>query len=35
MLIEGTAKQGVQGTFYLEWRENGKRIKKPLPSTPR
>ena len=35
VLIDGVPKKGTVGTFYLEWRENGKRIQKPCGVTPR
>jgi integrase/recombinase XerD len=35
VLIDGVPKKGTEGTFYLEWRENGKRIQKPCGATSR
>jgi site-specific recombinase XerD len=35
VLIGGKAVGGTTGTFYLEWRESGKRIQKPVGSSPR
>jgi integrase/recombinase XerD len=29
VMIGGEAVRGTTGTFYLEWRENGKRVQKP------
>jgi hypothetical protein len=35
VLIDGVPKKGTHGTFYLDWRENGKRIQKPCGVSPR
>jgi hypothetical protein len=35
VVVDGVPKKGSQVTFYLEWRENGKRIQKPCGTTPR
>jgi integrase/recombinase XerD len=35
VLIDGQPVKGSSGTFYLEWREDGKRVQKPVGSTVR
>lgn len=35
VLIDGQPVKGTPGTFYLDWREDGKRIQKPVGSTVR
>lgn len=35
VLIDGKAVRATSGTFYLEWRENGKRVQKPCGGSPR
>lgn len=34
VLIGGKAVRGTGGTFYLEWRENGRRIQRPCGTSP-
>jgi integrase len=35
VLISGEPTKGTTGTFYIEWREHGKRIQQPVGTTPR
>jgi integrase len=35
VLIDGTATKGTSGQFYLEYRQDGKRIQRPCGVTPR
>ncbi|HKR27774.1 MAG TPA: hypothetical protein VJS11_09965 [Acidobacteriaceae bacterium] len=35
VLIAGEAVRSTAGTFYIEWRENGRRIQKPVGRSPR
>jgi len=35
VIIKGRAVRGTSGTFYLEWRDNGKRVQRPCGITPR
>ena len=35
VLIDGVGTKGTEGTFYLDWREDGKRIQKPCGVSPR
>lgn len=35
VIIEGKPRRGTSGTFYLDWRENGKRRTRPVGNSPR
>ena len=35
VLIEGKPQRSTYGTFYLDWRENGKRLTRPVGISPR
>jgi integrase/recombinase XerD len=35
ILVNGEAVSSKGGTFYLDWRENGKRLTRPVGTTPR
>lgn len=35
VIVGGQAVQGTTGTYYVEWRENGKRVQKPVGTSPR
>src|ERR1019366_7370326 len=35
VLIDGKPERSKGGTFYLEWRENGKRKTRPVGTAPR
>lgn len=35
VLIDGEPVKGTSGTFYIEWREHGKRVQQPVGTTPR
>ena len=35
VLIDGVPVASTVGTYYLEWRQDGKRIQKPVGSSPR
>jgi hypothetical protein len=35
VLIEGKPRRSTDGTFYLDWRENGKRLTRPVGTSPR
>jgi integrase/recombinase XerD len=35
VIIDGETVKGTTGTYYVEWREDGKRIQRPAGSAPR
>lgn len=35
VVIDGKARRSTSGTFYLDWREDGKRRTRPVGTTPR
>jgi site-specific recombinase XerD len=35
VLIKGEPVRNTTGTFYIEWREHGKRVQQPVGTTPR